>query len=66
EGKDLDVLVARVFRSGDPAVDAVGAGLTRTPEGTCAARIDNFDATDFWLELRDLEGQRFRVRKNQD
>lgn len=66
EGKDLDVLVARVFRSGDPAVDAIGAGLTRTPEGVCTAKIDNFDPADFWLELRDLEGQRFRVRANDD
>ncbi len=65
-GQDLDVLIARVFFSGDPGVDPVGSRLVRAQDGSYRALLKRFNENDFWIELRDLEGEprRLRVRPN--
>lgn len=61
QGEDLDITVSRIFRCQD---DPIGAELTRKSDGSYRVQLPELDPDDFWLELRDAPGQRFRVRSS--
>jgi hypothetical protein len=65
EGEDLDITIARVFRSADPAIDPQGAVPERQASGGYRLDLSDFNPDEFWIELSDLRGQskRFRVQR---
>lgn len=64
EGRDLDILISRVYASPDPAVDSEGSELVRRQDGSYETLSEELNPEDFWIELRDLldEDQRIQVR----